>query len=219
MRSSYLTSMEAGGVDTELAALHREALTQVDSAARLAELCQRMRTLVAKAGVSRDVRDQLLESYRALGPNCIVAVRSSATGEDGRDASFAGMNQTVTNVAGESALLEAVITCWASLFSPRVITYRASRGFGADPAMAVVVQQMIASEQSGVAFTTDPSTGSGSTLLSKPLSDLARSWCPGRSSPTPTSSTRRPWTCSTSKLGTRLSRSSAVPTGTTSSSN
>ncbi|BBY37262.1 phosphoenolpyruvate synthase [Mycobacterium mantenii] len=159
MRSSYLTSMEAGGVDTELAALHREALTQVDSAARLAELCQRMRTLVAKAGVSRDVRDQLLESYRALGPNCIVAVRSSATGEDGRDASFAGMNQTVTNVAGESALLEAVITCWASLFSPRVITYRASRGFGADPAMAVVVQQMIASEQSGVAFTTDPSTG------------------------------------------------------------
>jgi pyruvate,water dikinase len=159
MRRSYLASMETGGVDTELAALHREALTQVDSAARLAELCQRMRTLVAKAGVSQDVRDQLLESYRALGPNCTVAVRSSATGEDGRDASFAGMNQTVTNVTGEIALLEAVTTCWASLFSPRVVTYRASRGFVADPAMAVVVQQMIASEQSGVAFTTDPSTG------------------------------------------------------------
>jgi pyruvate,water dikinase len=159
MRRSYLASMETGGVDTELAALHREALTQVDSAARLAELCQRMRTLVAKAGVSQDVRDQLLESYRALGPNYTVAVRSSATGEDGRDASFAGMNQTVTNVTGEIALLEAVTTCWASLFSPRVVTYRASRGFVADPAMAVVVQQMIASEQSGVAFTTDPSTG------------------------------------------------------------
>lgn len=159
MRSSYLASMEAAGVDAELGALHREALTQVDSAARLDELCQRMRTLVAKAGVSQDVRSQLLESYRGLGPNCIVAVRSSATGEDGRDASFAGMNQTVTNVVGESALLEAVTTCWASLFSPRVITYRASRGFMANPAMAVVVQQMIASDQSGVAFTTDPSTG------------------------------------------------------------
>lgn len=55
MRSSYLASMEAGGVDTELAALHREALEQVDSPARLAELCQRMRALVAKAGVSQDV--------------------------------------------------------------------------------------------------------------------------------------------------------------------
>lgn len=159
MRSSYLASMEAGGVDTELAALHREALAQVDSAARLAELCQRMRALVAKASMSRDVREQLLEAYHALGTNCIVAVRSSATGEDGRDASFAGMNRTVTNVTGDAALLEAVTTCWASLFSPRVITYRASRGFVTDPAMAVVVQEMIASEQSGVAFTTDPSTG------------------------------------------------------------
>lgn len=159
MRSSYRASMEVGGVDTELAALHREALAQVDSAARLAELCQRMQALVTKAGVSQDVREQLLEAYRDLGSNCTVAVRSSATGEDGRDASFAGMNQTLTNVAGEAALLDAVITCWASLFSPRVITYRASRGFVTDPAMAVVVQQMIASEQSGVAFTTDPSTG------------------------------------------------------------
>lgn len=159
MRDSYLASMEAGGVDTELAALHREALAQLENTARVSELCQRMRALVAKAWVSQDVRDQLLESYRALGPNCVVAVRSSATGEDGRDASFAGMNQTVTNVAGEAALLDAVITCWASLFSARVITYRASRGFVTDPAMAVVVQQMIASEQSGVAFTTDPSTG------------------------------------------------------------
>jgi len=165
MRSSYLGSMQAGGADTELAALHREALGQVDNNARLAELCQRMQKLVTKAGVSEDVRDQLLASYRALGPNCVVAVRSSATGEDGRDASFAGMNQTVTNVAGEGALIDAVKTCWASLFSPRVITYRASRGFMADPAMAVVVQQMIASEQSGVAFTTDPSTGAAGHIV------------------------------------------------------
>ena len=159
MRSSYLASMRAGGVDAELAALHREGLTKVDDSARLSELCQRMRNLVAQAGVSDDVRDQLLASYHALGSNCVVAVRSSATGEDGRDASFAGMNQTLTNVTGDNGLLEAVKECWASLFTPRVITYRATRGFTADPAMAVVVQQMIASERSGVAFTTDPSTG------------------------------------------------------------
>lgn len=159
MRSSYLASMRAAGVDTELAALHGEALAQVDDGSRLSELCQRMHDLVIKAGVSQDVRDELLASYRRLGSNCVVAVRSSATGEDGRDASFAGMNQTLTNVTGEDALVDAVKQCWASLFSPRVITYRASRGFTADPAMAVVIQQMIASERSGVAFTTDPSTG------------------------------------------------------------
>lgn len=165
MRCSYLASMQAGGVEPELAALHREALMEINKSARLAELCRRMQNLVTKAGVSEDVRTQLLDSYRALGSNCVVAVRSSATGEDGRDASFAGMNQTVTNVTGESAVVDAVKTCWASLFSPRVITYRASRGFSADPAMAVVVQQMIDSEQSGVAFTSDPSTGESGHIV------------------------------------------------------
>lgn len=159
LRGSYQAAMRAAGVDAELAALHREALTKVDDSARLSELCRRMRQLVTQAGVSGDVRDQLLASYRRLGSDCVVAVRSSATGEDGRDASFAGMNRTLTNVTGEDALIDAVTQCWASLFSPRVVTYRASRGFTADPAMAVVVQQMIASEQSGVAFTADPSSG------------------------------------------------------------
>ena len=96
--------MQAGGVDAELAALHREALTRIAEPARLDELCYRMRALVAKAGVAETVRDQVLTTYRRLGAKPVVAVRSSATGEDGRDASFAGMNKTITNVAGEEAL-------------------------------------------------------------------------------------------------------------------
>ena len=118
-----------------------------------------MQSLVYKAGITDEVRAWLLAAYRRLGPGAVVAVRSSATGEDGRDASFAGMNETITNVSGEDGLIDAVQHCWASLFSPRVITYRANRGFAADPAMAVVVQLMIPAEQAGVAFTADPSTG------------------------------------------------------------
>ncbi len=105
-----------------------------------------------------DVRERIVVAYRAMGPNVNVAVRSSATGEDGADASFAGMNATFTNISGEPELIDAVQRCWASLFGARVVSYRASRGFSADPAMAVVVQQMIASERSGVAFTADPTT-------------------------------------------------------------
>ncbi|WP_454561341.1 phosphoenolpyruvate synthase [Mycobacterium haemophilum] len=159
MRAGYLDSMKAGGVETELSALHQEALAHVDSTARLAELCCRMQKLVTKAGVSNDTRDELLTAYRLLGSNSVVAVRSSATGEDSRDASFAGMNRTLTNVIGEDALVEAVQQCWQSLFTPRVITYRAGRSFTSDPAMAVVVQQMIVADTAGVAFTNDPSTG------------------------------------------------------------
>ena len=125
----------------------------------LAELCERMQGLVHKVGVADTVRDVVLDAYHALGSDVLVAVRSSATGEDGRDASFAGMNATITNVSGDDGLIDAVLRCWMSLFSPRVVTYRASRDFTADPAMAVVVQQMVNSEKAGVAFTADPSNG------------------------------------------------------------
>lgn len=159
LRSCYRDSMRGGGVDTELAALHREALAAVADSARLDDLCERMQALVHKAGVDAILRDEVVAAYHGLGSQARVAVRSSATGEDGADASFAGMNATITNVAGDVELLDAVTRCWASLFSPRVVSYRASRGFTGDPAMAVVVQQMVDSEKAGVAFTADPSTG------------------------------------------------------------
>ena len=157
LRDCYRNSMREGGVDEELSRLHREALSA--DMTHLPELCERLQGLVHKAGIADSVRDRILAAYRALGADAVVAVRSSATGEDGRDASFAGMNATITNVSGEDGHMDAVLRCWMSLFSPRVITYRASRKFTADPAMAVVVQQMINSEKAGVAFTADPSTG------------------------------------------------------------
>ncbi len=157
LRDSYLESMRAAGVSEELNAAHREAMRAPDQD-KQTEMCTKMKALVIRAGMSAEVRDRILAAYRAMGTDVNVAVRSSATGEDGADASFAGMNATFTNICGEAQLIDAVQRCWASLFGPRVVTYRASRGFTADPAMAVVVQQMIASERSGVAFTADPTT-------------------------------------------------------------
>lgn len=52
----------------------------------------------------------------------------SATGEDGADASFAGMNATFTNISGEEQLIDAVQRCWASLFGPRVVTCKTAAG-------------------------------------------------------------------------------------------
>ena len=158
LRDSYLASMRAAGVSDELNAAHRQAMLAAGDPGRFDEMCAAMKALVLKAGMGSDVRTAILDAYRAMGTDSFVAVRSSATGEDGADASFAGMNETFTNVRGEEDLIDAVQHCWASLFGPRVVAYRASRGFHADPAMAVVVQLMIASERSGVAFTADPTT-------------------------------------------------------------
>lgn len=158
LRDCYLASTKAAGVSDELNSAHREAMTQIGDTDKLTALCQQMQTLVLNAGMADEVRELVLAAYRRLGADTIVAVRSSATGEDGADASFAGMNATFTNIRGEDQLLDAVQRCWASLFGPRVVAYRATRGFTADPAMAVVVQTMIASERAGVAFTADPTT-------------------------------------------------------------
>lgn len=159
LQSCYRDSMRAAGVDVELAGLHREALAHVSDTARLAELCTRMQELVGKAGIAEDIERRIISAYNSLGTECIVAVRSSAVGEDGDRTSFAGMNRTVTNVCGLPALIDAVVTCWASLFTPRVETYRAGSGISAEPSMAVVVQQMVSPQQAGVAFTADPTSG------------------------------------------------------------
>ena len=101
----------------------------------------------------------MLAAYHRLGVDVPVAVRSSATAEDTAGTSFAGMHETFTNVVGDDALLERLVDCWASLYGERVIAYRAGQGLTEEPALAVVVQKMVASERAGVLFTADPSTG------------------------------------------------------------
>jgi pyruvate,water dikinase len=155
----YQESMDERGVRAELAELHSKALARTDDSGQLADSCARMRELVRSAGVTTELRDGVIAAYHELGPTTPVAVRSSATGEDGAEASFAGMNASFTNIWGDHVLIDRVVDCWASLFSPRVVSYRASRGFTGEPAIAVVVQRMIPAERSGVIFTADPRTG------------------------------------------------------------
>jgi len=89
-----------------------------------------------------------------------VAVRSSATAEDLPGFSFAGQQDTFLNVIGVEALQRAVIDCWSSLWTARAIGYRARNGIDQEHvSLAVIVQQMVPSEASGVLFTANPLTG------------------------------------------------------------
>ncbi|WP_157120728.1 phosphoenolpyruvate synthase [Nocardia fusca] len=161
LRSCYEQVIGQGAHGAELSSLHGEALRAAEAADpdRVDVLCRRMRELVHACTLDPSARTALLAAYHALGKDLRVAVRSSAVGEDSATSSFAGMNLTRTNVRGEQHLVEAVFDCWASLFTPRVLTYRARRGMHQTPAMAVVVQQMVDARRAGVAFTADPATG------------------------------------------------------------
>lgn len=101
----------------------------------------------------------IVEQLRPLA-HTPVAVRSSATAEDLPDASFAGQQDTFLNISGEEAIVEAVRECWSSLWTERAISYRRRNNVpNDDVALAVVVQQLVPAEASGVAFTADPLTG------------------------------------------------------------
>ena len=89
-----------------------------------------------------------------------VAVRSSATAEDLPGLSFAGQQDTLLNVVGPDALRDAVVRCWSSLWTARAIGYRARNGIDqASVSLAVIVQEMVESEVSGVLFTANPISG------------------------------------------------------------
>jgi pyruvate,water dikinase len=110
-------------------------------------------------GMASHIENAITQAYAELGrgaEDALVAVRSSGVSEDGEAASFAGQQETYLNVSGADTVVTKVRDCWASFFSPRAMFYRASKGTLADVAMAVVVQQMVQAEKSGVMFTVDP---------------------------------------------------------------
>jgi len=162
---AYLDAMDEGGVREELRSLHATALQQVDQPAALARSAERLRALVRAAGVPARLRAQVVDAHRRLGETVPVAVRSSALGEDGEAASFAGMYDTYTNVVGNEDVLERLVDCWVALFGERVIAYRATCAPEGEPAIAVVVQQLVDADCAGVMFTADPATGDTSRVV------------------------------------------------------
>jgi pyruvate,water dikinase len=108
------------------------------------------------------LRSELAARYEALGEPP-VAVRSSALGEDGEEATFAGLQESFLWVRGVEHLCDAVRDCWASLYTPRAISYRRRLG-AAETAMGVTVQRMVDAEVSGVLFTCNPVSGDPSMV-------------------------------------------------------
>ncbi len=116
-----------------------------------------IRALILEAPFPHDLRQKVLKFFSILHTH-FVAVRSSATAEDSKTASWAGELETYLNTTAKT-LFENIQKCWASLFSPRAIYYRhEKRLHRARISVAVVVQEMVESEVAGIAFTVHPVT-------------------------------------------------------------
>ena len=112
-----------------------------------------------------DLRDEITRAISDLMAchsldDFIAAVRSSAVDEDGATASFAGQHETYLNIAGADAILQAVTLCWESTRSERALEYRRQQGLSVEHVqIAVLVQQLVASDVSAVVFSANPITG------------------------------------------------------------
>jgi pyruvate,water dikinase len=117
-----------------------------------------------------ELRAEIAKSYEDLAetagdPRPAVAVRSSAIGEDSEEATFAGQQETFLWVRGVDEVCDAVRDCWASLYSPEAVSYRAEMAAEHEtPAMGVTVQLMVDAAVSGVMFTCNPVSGDPSTV-------------------------------------------------------
>lgn len=143
-----------------LAKLDRKNLEQ------FANVAHEIRALVRNAPLPGEIAQEIIEGYKKMeavyGSDCDVAVRSSATAEDLPEASFAGQQETYLNIRGQSALLQSCLSCFASLFTDRAISYRIDHNFDhMSVGLSVGIQKMVRADKacSGVIFTLDTETG------------------------------------------------------------
>jgi pyruvate,water dikinase len=161
---SFRLFVERNQLADRLEAALRELST--DDLADLERTAEVLRHQMEAGRMPEEVATAIAEMAGRLGePATFWAIRSSATSEDARDTSFAGMNRTFLNVQGAARLADAVQACWASLFSARALFYMKQQGLSRLPEMGVVVQRMIEAEASGVMFTVNPATGDASEVV------------------------------------------------------
>jgi phosphoenolpyruvate synthase/pyruvate phosphate dikinase len=117
----------------------------------------RIRNAFLQAPVPEGLRERLIPPLEAMFSGKAVAVRSSAPGEDSAKTSFAGLHESYIHIRGTDSILEHIRLVWASLWSDRALLYRKELGLDVEKsAMAVVVQEMVSGERSGVAFGRNP---------------------------------------------------------------
>ncbi len=155
----FITTTElAVEIDATLHTVNHEEMHTIEHAS------EKIKALILDADMPKDIEEEVKKCFKKLNAN-YVAVRSSATSEDSASAAWAGQLDSYLNTT-EETLLDHVKKCWASLFTPRAIFYRFEKQLHKEKiSVAVVVQKMVDSESSGIAFSVHPVTQDYNQLI------------------------------------------------------
>lgn len=137
--------------------------------------------MISNCYISDSIKKEIMESFKKL--NCqYVAVRSSATSEDGKNYAWAGQLETFLNV-NETNIIESIKKCWNSIFSPRAIFYRIKNNDTTNISVAVIVQKMLQSDISGVAFSINPTNNNQNEIVIESVFGLGEAIVSGKVTP------------------------------------
>jgi pyruvate,water dikinase len=175
---AFRRHLEGGAPNGEIAAAIR-ALP--DPAARAVLLHQLIEEPLASP-IGDELEGGLVQLAATAGAEARFAVRSSAIGEDGRTASFAGIHETELELAAAD-VPAAVRRCWASVWSERALQYRTMRQLPMDGSMAVVVQVLVPADAAAVVFTRHPVTQRSDQILVNAVHGLGESLVSGTVTP------------------------------------
>ena len=163
-------------IDATLHSVDHKEIHTVDEAS------DKIKGIIMSQEIPTDVTSEIMEHFDELNTE-FVAVRSSATAEDSASAAWAGQLDTFLNTT-KATLIDNVKECWASLFTPRAIFYRFEKGLhGQKISVAVVIQKMVKSEISGIAFSVHPVTQDHNQLIIEAGFGLGESIVSGQITP------------------------------------
>ena len=166
---SYSVFMEKAGINNTIFSLLADL--DPDNIDALNQAAEKVQEMIKTAAIPDDVQKTIGDGYSTLCKDCEaddlpVAVRSSATAEDLPTASFAGQQDTYLWMTGTDRVIESVRKCWASLYTPRAISYRVKNDFPHEKVLiSVGVQKMVNSRAAGVLFTLNPTDGDISKVV------------------------------------------------------
>ncbi|MEE0060091.1 MAG: PEP/pyruvate-binding domain-containing protein [Acutalibacteraceae bacterium] len=127
------------------------------------ETSTKILSLYSSLALHNEIKNEIQKN---INPQKKYAVRSSGIKEDLTGFSFAGQYDTFINMNGIDKIAEAVIKCYLSAYSETALSYLATNGISANEAeMAVIIEEMVDSDISGVAFTVNPISGNDKEIL------------------------------------------------------
>ncbi|CAL1541954.1 unnamed protein product [Lymnaea stagnalis] len=193
LKSFELQLQESSKIRAAIEAISSACVTE---GADLTPVCSTAVDLFNSTEMCSQVRDAIVKSLNEYfgkdHDHIHYAVRSSAAGEDGTEASSAGQMETILGVVGLPQIFKAVSKCWSSVYTVQAVEYRRQHGQPISVLVGVVIQQMVPAKAAGVMFTADPINGSNSQVVINANYGLGESVVSGRSDPDTICVTRDP---------------------------